>query len=86
MRFPAGWGAPARVRLERLISWAEHPEPGVRYFSGTAEYRRTLLSRAAMVGAGRALRLDLGRVKNLAEVRLNGRDLGVLWKAPFRWT
>ncbi|MGC8835316.1 MAG: glycosyl hydrolase, partial [Armatimonadota bacterium] len=38
LRFPAGWGAPERVRLDRLISWTEHPNPGVRYFSGTAEY------------------------------------------------
>ena len=84
LRFPAGWGAPARVRLARLISWPEHPDPGVRYFSGTAEYQRSFTVPAAMLGAGRALRLDLGRVKNLAEVRLNGRDLGVLWKAPFQ--
>jgi hypothetical protein len=84
LRFPAGWGAPARVRLARLISWSQHPDPGVRYFSGTAEYQQTFTVPAAMLGAGRVLRLDLGRVKNLAEVRLNGRALGVLWKAPFQ--
>jgi hypothetical protein len=72
------------VRLNRLISWTEHADPGVRYFSGTAEYTLAFDVPAPMLGAGRALALDLGRVKHFAEVRLNGRDLGVLWKAPFR--
>jgi len=84
LRFPPGWGAPERVRLGRLISWAEHPDPGVRYFSGTAAYVREFLVPAEMAGAGREVYLDLGRVKNLAEVSLNGRNLGVLWKSPFR--
>lgn len=84
LRFPPGWGAPPQVRLPRLISWTEHPHPDVRFFSGTAEYEKTFTVPAAMAGKGRALRLDLGQVKNLAEVRLNGRPLPVLWKAPFR--
>lgn len=84
LHFPAGWGAPERVRLERLISWTEHPNPGVRYFSGTAEYRKVFSVPAGLLGRGRAVLLDLGRVKNFAEVTLNGRSLGTLWKAPFR--
>jgi len=84
LRFPSGGGAPERVRLDRLISWTEHAEAGVRYFSGTAEYETAFDVPAALLGADRALLLDLGRVKNFAEVRLNGRNLGVLWKAPFR--
>jgi hypothetical protein len=84
LRFPAGWGAPERVRLDRLISWTEHPNPGVRYFSGTAEYTKEFNVPAQMLGRDRVVLLDLGRVKNLAEVTLNGRKLGILWKAPFR--
>lgn len=84
LRFPTGWGAPPQVRLERLISWPEYPDPGVRYFSGSAEYDKSFTVPASMVVPGRTMYLDLGRVKNLAEVRLNGRDLGVLWKEPFR--
>jgi len=84
LRFPAGWGAPERVRLDRLISWTEHPNPGVRYFSGTAEYTKEFNVPAQMLGRNRVVLLDLGRVKNLAEVTLNGRKLGILWKAPFR--
>jgi len=84
LRFPAGWGAPQRVRLERLISWTEHANPGVRYFSGTAEYTKEFSVPPQMLGGGRVVLLDLGRVKNFAEVTLNGRRLGTLWKAPFR--
>lgn len=84
LRFPAHWGAPQQVKLDRLISWTEHSEPDVRYFSGTAEYTKELDIPAAMLGADRAVVLDLGRVRNFAEVTLNGKALGVLWKPPFR--
>lgn len=84
LRFPPGKGAPPEIRLDRLVSWTEHAQPGVRYFSGTAEYTTTFHVPAAMLSGGRAVSLDLGRVKNFAEVRVNGRSTGVLWKEPFR--
>ena len=37
-----------------------------------------------MLAPGRRLYLDLGRVQVMAEVKLNGKDLGILWKPPFR--
>ena len=55
----------------------------MKYFSGTATYRKTFTVPAERMGAGRRLVLDLGDVQNLARVRLNGKDLGVLWKAPY---
>jgi hypothetical protein len=82
--FPPNWGAPASISLEKLVSWTDYPDDGVRYFSGTATYARDLDIPAERLQAGRELWLDLGRVKNFAEVTLNGRDLGVLWKPPFR--
>ncbi len=84
VRFPPHLGAPPEVTMDRLVSWTGREEPGVRYFSGTAEYVKEFDAPADMVTAGREVVLDLGRVKNLARVRLNGRDLGVLWKPPFR--
>jgi hypothetical protein len=84
LEFPKGLGAPERVTLERLISWTEHPEVGVKYFSGTATYRLPLEVPARMLGKDRALYLDLGRVSVIAEAKLNGQDLGILWKPPFR--
>ena len=82
--FPPGRGAPAQATFERLISWPEHADAGIKYFSGTATYRQTVKLPAASLGANRRLELDLGRVQVVAEVRLNGKDLGILWKAPFR--
>jgi hypothetical protein len=84
LAFPKGWGAPEQVRLPRLISWTEHSDPGVKYFSGTATYHRRVEAPEEMMAAARVLSLDLGRVGVIAQVKLNGRDLGILWKPPFR--
>jgi len=84
LRFPPNWGAPEQVTLEKLISWTEHENPGVRYFSGTAEYVQEVEIPTDRFEADQALYLDLGRVQVIAEVNVNGQDLGVLWKPPFR--
>ncbi|MGQ9881806.1 MAG: glycosyl hydrolase [Armatimonadota bacterium] len=84
VHFPNGWGAPEQVVLDRLISWTEHPDPGVRYFSGTARYEKTFRIPAQMLGSDRRVYLSLGEVKNLCEVWLNGRYLGILWKPPYQ--
>ncbi|MDE3164888.1 MAG: alpha-L-arabinofuranosidase, partial [Acidobacteriota bacterium] len=82
--FQEGRGAPASITLPELISLRTHSDPGVQYFSGTAAYSRILNVPAAMTGAGKRLYLDLGRVEVLAQVRINGKDLGTLWKEPYR--
>lgn len=84
LSFPPNWGAPPRVSLETLISWTEYPDNGVKYFSGTATYSRTFAWSGPEAGADTQILLDLGDVRNFAEVELNGRDLGILWKPPFR--
>jgi len=81
--FPAG-GKTTTVTLARLASWTESADPVVKYFSGTATYTRTLSIPADRVGPGKVLLLDLGLVREIAQVSLNGRDLGTLWRAPFR--
>ena len=82
--FPPGWKAPATATFDRLQSWTENADPGVKYFSGTATYTRDFDLPADLPGPRRELWLDLGAVKNLAEVSLNGKSLGILWKPPFR--
>jgi hypothetical protein len=79
--FPSNLGAPASAELDTLISLSEHTKPGIRFFSGTATYRTTFEARQ---NPASKLFLDLGDVQVIAEVRLNGRDLGILWKPPFR--
>jgi hypothetical protein len=82
--FPAGSGAPAQVTLPRLVSWSQHADAGVKYFSGTASYDTTFSVPEGFAGQGRRLYLDLGTVRAFAQVKLNGKDLGLLWKPPFR--
>ena len=84
LNFPPDWGAPPSVTLDKLISWTDHTNDGVRYFSGTATYEKEIEISADRLTTSRELWLDLGAVKNFAEVSLNGQSLGVLWKPPFR--
>jgi hypothetical protein len=79
--FTPGWGAPAQATFDKLLSWSEHPEPGIRYYSGTARYSTTI----ELPGV-RDWTLDLGEVREIAEVWINGRPLGILWKQPFTVT
>jgi len=84
LNFPPNWGAPASVQLDKLISWTDHTNDSVRYFSGTATYEKEIEIPADRLTANRDLWLDLGKVKNFAEVSVNGQSFGVLWKPPFR--
>ncbi len=81
--FPPGWGAPAAKTFPQLISWTQDSDEGVKYFSGVATYRKTLDLAPDQLEAGKRLVLDLGRVRFVAEVYLNGRSLGIVWKPPF---
>ena len=73
LSFPPNWGAPPSVTLDKLISWTDHTNAGVRYFSGTATYEKDIEIPADRLVAGRELWLDLGAVKNFAEVSLTDR-------------
>jgi hypothetical protein len=84
VRFVPNWGAPANVRFDKLISWSEHSDPGVKYFSGEATYTKTLGIPREMLARGKRLYLDLGKVEVMAQVKFNSQDLGVLWKPPYR--
>jgi len=84
VHFPPGWNAPAKVTFPRLQSWTASADSGVKYFSGTATYIRDFDVPADLPRSRRELWLDLGAVKNLAEVSLNGKSLGILWKSPFQ--
>ena len=81
--FPPNWGAPGKITLDKLISWTEHPDSGVKYFSGTATYN-AVFSWNVRKGPNKRFSLDFGNLKNIAEVALNGKNLGILWKPPFR--
>lgn len=82
VRFQAGRGAPERAVFETLVDWTEHADSGIRHFSGTAVYRKVF--EVAEGQAGRKAVLQLGNVAALAQVRLNGKDMGIVWTAPWQ--
>ena len=83
--FPEDRGGPAdAVTFDTLESWTQRPEAGIKYFSGTASYRKSIELDEARLNANRSVLLDLGEVSYLAEVFVNDQPLGVLWKKPFR--
>ena len=77
-------GAPPRITLDKLISWPESLDQGVKYFSGAATYTRMLQAPGDWFKPDAHLWIDLGQVKNLAEVSVNGKPLGIAWKTPYR--
>jgi hypothetical protein len=82
--FQPNRGAPAKISLDSLSSWSDNSDTGVKYFSGTGIYTKTIQVPTDWFKAGAKLWLDLGDVKNIAEVSVNGKPLGILWKTPFR--
>ena len=83
--FDPKWGGPEKVIFDSLQDWTSRPEKGIKYYSGIAVYSNTFdLSTPGIKDKNKRIFLDLGEVKNLARVKLNGKDLGVLWTAPWR--
>lgn len=77
-------GAPPSIVMEQLTDWSKSADAGVKYFSGKASYSNTFEVRGDWLGKGQQLWIDLGDVKNLALVKVNGRPLGEVWHAPYR--
>jgi hypothetical protein len=77
-------GAPANINLNELSSFTNNAGAGVKYFSGTASYTKTIAAPAEWFVKGEEQWINLGEVKNIAEVIVNGKSLGILWKKPFR--
>lgn len=81
VQFDPKWGGPESTEFPQLISWPAHAEDGIKFYSGTATYRKTFQLPAKPPSG---LILDLGRVQVMAQVKLNGKDLGVVWAPPYR--
>jgi len=81
--FPPNLGAPARIRLEQLESWTNNSDPGVRYFSGTATYTNSVQISQAWLHPKARIVLDLGEVRDIAEITVNGKQFDLLWKPPY---
>jgi hypothetical protein len=84
IKFQEGRGAPDEVQFDDLLSWEKHQDPGIKYFSGTANYSIRFDVPESFIKEDQEVWLDLGDVEVIADVFLNGKDLGTLWNKPFR--
>ena len=85
LTFPPSLGAPAEAEFPSLASWTASSDAGVKYFSGTATYRKQIDAPKEWLKPGARVLLDLGTVKEIAEVAVNGKPVGgILWKPPFQ--
>jgi hypothetical protein len=98
VRFDPNWGGPGAVQFPELVSWTQRPQEGIKFYSGSATYETSFDLPASLLGhrPGPAnperpatrdeqrILLDLGNLRELAQVRLNGKNLGILWTPPFR--
>ncbi len=82
--FEPAWGGPESIRFDQLTDWTQHAQEGIRFYSGKAVYSRTF--EPVRPGKGKRCWLDLNRVEDvgIAAVRLNGKDMGIVWTPPFR--
>jgi hypothetical protein len=85
LSFDPQWGGPTQVSFAQLADWSTRPEEGIQHYSGKAVYRKTFdLPDSALRTPHSALLLDLGDVRDLATVRVNGKYLGTIWTAPWQ--
>jgi hypothetical protein len=82
--FQSNRGAPAQVNFPKLTAWNESSDDGVKYFSGIGAYAKTIQAQPDWFKQGARIWLDLGDVRNLAEVSVNGKPAGIAWKVPYR--
>jgi hypothetical protein len=80
--FDPAWGGPARTTFNELLDWSRHPDPKIRFYSGAAVYTKTF--DFALPAHDIRTWLDLGRVAVIGNVRVNGKDLGIVWNPPHR--
>ena len=96
VKFDPKWGGPGKkdegrrmkdeslpVIFDKLEDWSKRPEPGIKYYSGTARYTTTFTVPASK-SSGTRVYLDLGQVAITAHVFVNGRDVGIAWRPPYR--
>ena len=84
--FDPVWGGPEKpVTFNKPEDWISRPEPGIKYYSGTATYRISFdVPPETKINRKPKFSLDLGKVNHIAKVKLNGQDLGVVWTAPWK--
>ncbi len=82
--FNPRWGGPKSITFDNLSDWTKNPVEGIKFYSGIANYHNTIeISKEKLADKKSDLFLNLGEVCQMARVKINGKDLGVVWTAPF---
>ncbi len=84
INFVSKVGEPFTANFETLSAWNENTADNIKYFSGKGTYTKILNIPAEWINGEGNIYLDLGEVENLAEVILNDKSMGIVWKKPFR--
>ncbi len=82
--FDPKWGGPVSATFDELEDWTHSADPGIKFYSGTAVYRKTFTLPASVAEEKSGVFLDLGDVRELAEVKVNDQSCGITWAPPFR--
>jgi hypothetical protein len=81
--FNPKWGGPEEIKFENLQDWTEHEMRGIKYYSGIATYKKSF-NISNTESKNSKYFIDLGVVNDIARIKLNGKDIGVIWCAPWR--
>lgn len=85
VNFDPQWGGPASVTFPELLDWSTHPDEGIKYYSGPALYNKTFhLDFDPQEEEQYFLQLESVKDVGIAEVKINGKDKGIVWTKPFR--
>jgi hypothetical protein len=82
--FNPAFGGPRKILFDSLTDWSQHPDDGVRYYSGIVTYTKIFNIPAEALSENKKIYVDLGEVKNMARVKLNGKEVGIVWTNPWK--
>lgn len=83
VRFQENRGAPSSAHFEELISWPLHTDSTIKFFSGTAHYKKAFRLNSKQLKSNKRILIDLGEVKNVATITVNQKEVAVIWTPPF---
>jgi hypothetical protein len=83
VRFQENRGAPSLAHFEKLISWPLHADSAIKFFSGIAHYKKTFQLNSEQLKPTKRILIDLGKVKNIATITVNQKEVEVIWNPPF---
>lgn len=81
--FQENMGAPSSAHFDKILSWHLHQDKGIKFFSGTAKYKKSVKLNSKQIKSNKRIFIDLGDVKNVATIIVNKKEVAVIWHPPF---